>query len=164
MNKNLTAGLIVAIALLGGFYGGFRYESSKVGTTAAATGTTGTTGTTGRTGTGTGAGAGAGGGGFAGGGGVTGGGAGPGGFGGGRGGAGTITNLTATGFTLHTANGTDTKVTFAAGATVRKTVTGALTDLSNSVTVTVTGTRDSSGNLVATTITLVPIASPSPGG
>ena len=41
MNKNLTAGLIVVIALLGGFYGGFRYESSKVGTTAAATGTTG---------------------------------------------------------------------------------------------------------------------------
>jgi len=163
MNKNLTAGLIVVIALLGGFYGGFRYESSKVGTTAAAATTTGTTGTTGRTGTGTGTGT-ARGGGFAGGGGVTGGGAGAGGFGGGRGGAGTITNLTATGFTLHTANGTDTKVTFAAGATVRKTVTGALTDLSNSVTVTVTGTRDSSGNLVATAITIVPVASPSPGG
>jgi hypothetical protein len=162
MNRNLTAGLIVVIALLGGFYGGFRYESSKVGTTAAATGTTGTTGTTGRTGTGTGTGAG--GGGFAGGGGVTGGGAGAGGFGGGRGGAGTITNLTTTGFTLHSANGTDTKVTFAPSATVRKTVTGAVTDLTNSVTVTVTGTRDSSGNLVATAITIVPVASPSPGG
>jgi hypothetical protein len=163
MNKNLTAGLIVVIALLGGFYGGFRYESSKVGTTAAATGTTGTTGTTGRTGTGTGTGAGAGaGGGFAGGGGnVTGGGAG---FGGGRGNAGTITNLTATGFTLHSATGTDTKVTFAPSATVRKTVTGALTDLQDSVTVTVTGTRDASGNLVATSITIVPVAAPSPGG
>ena len=87
------------------------------------------------------------------------------GFGGGRGGnAGTITNLTSTGFTLHSANGTDTKVTFASGATVRKTVAAQQTDLTNTATVTVTGTRDASGNLVATTITIVPVASPSPGG
>jgi hypothetical protein len=159
--NNLTVGLIAVIAVLGGFYGGFRYEASKVTTaSAAAATTTAGTGTTGRTGTGTGTGAGGGaggaGGGFAGGGGA--------GFAGGRGNAGTITNLTSTGFTLHSANGTDTKVTFASSATVRKTVTGALTDLQNNVTVTVTGTRDSSGNLVATTITLVPLASPSPGG
>jgi len=167
--NNLTAGLIVVIALLGGFYGGFRYESGKVGTTpaAAATAATGSA-ATGRTGTGTGAGA-AGGAGFAGGGGAGfagggGGGAGGAGFGGGRGSAGTITNLTATGFTLHTANGTDTKVTFAPSATVRKTVSGQLSDLQESATVTVTGTRDSSGNLVATAITIVPAASPSPAG
>jgi hypothetical protein len=153
--NNLTVSLIVVVAVLGGFYGGFRYEASKVTTaSAAATPATGT-GTTGRTGTGTGAGTGtAGGGGFAGG----------AGFGGGRGNAGTITNLTATGFTLHSANGTDTKVTFAPSATVRKTVTGALSDLTDTATVTVTGTRDSSGNLVATAITIVPAASPSPGG
>ena len=161
--NNLTVSLIVVIAVLGGFYGGFRYEASKVTTaSAAATPATGT-GATGRTGTGTGtgAGAGAGGGGAFGGGGGAGGGAG---FAGGRGNAGTITNLTATGFTLHSANGTDTKVTFAPSATVRKTVTGALSELADSVTVTVTGTRDASGNLVATTITIVPAASPSPGG
>jgi hypothetical protein len=158
--NNLTVSLIVVVAVLGGFYGGFRYEASKVTTaSAAATPATGT-GTAGRTGTGTGTGNGtAGGGGFAG-----GGGAGGAAFGGGRGNAGTITNLTATGFTLHGANGTDTKVTFAPSATVRKTVTGALSDLADSATVTVTGTRDASGNLVATVITIVPAATPSPGG
>jgi hypothetical protein len=157
--NNLTVGLIVVIAVLGGFYGGFRYESGKVTTTASAAATT-TGGTTARTGTGTGTGNGtAAGGGFAG-----GGGAGGGGFAGGRGNAGTVTNLTATGFTLHSANGTDTKVTFAPGATVRKTVAGQLTDLNDSVTVTVTGTRDSSGNLVATAITIVPLPAGSPAG
>jgi YD repeat-containing protein len=149
--NNLTVGLIAVIAVLGGFYGGFRYESGKVTTASAATpATTGGTGT--RTPGAAGAGGGAGG--FAGG----------GGFGGGRGSAGTITNLTATGFTLHNANGTDTKVTFAPSATVRKTVAGQLTDLQNAATVTVTGTRDASGNLVATAVTIVPAPSASPGG
>jgi hypothetical protein len=152
--NTLTVGLIAIIAVLGGFYGGFRYESGKIPTAAAAT----TSGTVPRTATGTGGGAagGAAGGGFAGGGGA--------GFGGGRGSAGTITNLTATGFTLHGANGTDTTVTFAPSATVRKTVAGQLSDLTNSVTVTVTGTRDSSGNLVATAITIVPAPAASPAG
>jgi hypothetical protein len=153
--NNLTVGLIVVIAVLGGFYGGFRYEASKVTTASAAAAPAGATARTPGTGNGT-AGGGGGGGGFAGGGGA--------GFAGGRGNAGTITNLTATGFTLHSANGTDTKVTFASSATVRKTVTGQISDLQDNVTVTVTGTRDSSGNLVATTITIVPLPSPSPGG
>jgi hypothetical protein len=152
--NNLTVGLIVVIAVLGGFYGGFRYEASKVTTASAAAAPAGATART--PGTGNGTAGGGGGGGFAGGGGA--------GFAGGRGNAGTITNLTSTGFTLHSANGTDTKVTFASSATVRKTVTGQLSDLQDNVTVTVTGTRDSSGNLVATTITLVPLPSPSPGG
>jgi hypothetical protein len=157
--NNLTVGLIVVIAVLGGFYGGFRYESGRVATTAAAATTT-TGGTTTRTGGGAGTGTGtAGAGGFAG-----GGAGGAGGFAGGRGNAGTITNLTATGFTLHGANGTDTKVTFASSATVRKTVAGQLTDLQDSATVTVTGTRDSSGNLVATAITIVPVPAGSPAG
>jgi YD repeat-containing protein len=158
--NNLTVALIAVIAVLGGFYGGYRYESGKVATTAAAATTTGGT-ATGRTGAGTGAGNGtAGGGGFAG----AGGGAGAGGFAGGRGNAGTVTNLTATGFTLHNANGADTKVTFAPGATVRMTVAGQLTDIKDAANVAVTGTRDASGNLVATTITIVPAAAPSPGG
>jgi hypothetical protein len=153
--NNLTVVLIAVIAVLGGFYGGFRYESGKVATTAAATTTTGGAAPTGA----------GGGGGFAGaGGGAGGGGAGGAGFGGGRGNAGTITNLTATGFTLHGANGTDTKVTFAPSATVRKTVAGQVADLTNSATVTVTGTRDASGNLVATTITIVPVPAASPAG
>ena len=155
--NNLTVGLIVVVAVLGGFYGGFRYESGKVATTATAAATTPTTtgGAAARAGAGaTGAGAGAGGAA----------GAAGGGFGGGRGNAGTITNLTATGFPLHSANGTDTKVTFASGATVRKTVAGQLTDLTDSATVTVTGTRDASGNLVATTITIVPVPTGTPGG
>ena len=147
--NNLTVVLIAVIAVLGGFYGGFRYESGKVATPAAATTTTGGP----ATGTGPAAGGGFGGGG-----------AGGAGFGGGRGNAGTITNLTASGFTLHNANGTDTKVTFAPSATVRKTVTGQAADLTNSATVTVTGTRDASGNLVATTITIVPVPTASPAG
>ena len=154
MMNTLTAGLIAVIALLGGFYGGFKYESGKIPTAAAAT----TSGTAPRTATGAGTGA-TGAGGFAG-----GGGAGGGGFAGGRANAGTVANLTASGFTLHSANGTDTKVTFGPDATVRKTVAGQLSDLSNSVTVTVTGTRDSSGNLVATTITIVPVPAASPAG
>jgi hypothetical protein len=152
MNK-LTVGLAVVIALLGGFYGGFRYESGKVGTTASAAAST-SAGTAARAG-GTAARTPGAGGGFAGAG---------GGFGAGRGSAGTITNLTAAGFTLHSANGTDTQVTFASGASVRKTVAGQLSDLQDNTTVAVTGTRDTSGNLVATAITLVPVPSPSPGG
>jgi hypothetical protein len=151
--NNLTVALIAVIAVLGGFYGGFRYEAGKVTTASAAAATP-----TPRTG-------GAGGGGFGGAG--SGGGAGGGaGFAGGRGNAGTVTNLTSTGFTLHSANGTDTKVTFAPTITVRKSVAGQVSDVSMNATVQVAGTRDSSGNLVAMTITLVPLptASPSAGG
>ncbi|TMD51808.1 MAG: hypothetical protein E6I85_12075 [Chloroflexi bacterium] len=150
--SNLTAALVVVIALLGGFYGGFRYESGKIPASAASASTTGTTGTTATGATGTGRGAQ---------GGANGGGANGGAFGGGfagRGGAGTITNLTSSGFTLHSANGTDVKVTLASGATVRKTVDGALSDLQNNLTVTVTGQRDASGNITATAITIVPAA------
>jgi len=156
---NLTAALFVVIALLGGFYGGFRYESTKLpATTGTGTATTAGNGTAangtagrGAGGAGGAAGAGANGGGFG------------GGFGG-RGGAGTITNLTSTGFTLHSANGTDTKVTFTSGATVRKTVDGQVSDLQNNLTVTVSGTRDANGNLTATTITIVPAAAANPNG
>jgi hypothetical protein len=158
---NLTAALFVVIALLGGFYGGFRYESTKVpaSTPSGSATTTGTgaaaNGTTGRGANGAGGNGGASNGGA-------------GGFGGGfagRGGVGTITNLTSTGFTLHSANGTDTKVTFASSASVRKTVDGQVSDLQNNLNVTVTGTRDANGNLTATVITIVPAAAnPSAAG
>lgn len=146
---NLTGALVVAIALMGGFYGGFRYEYAKVptstGAPAAAVVTTNAgSGTTGATATGGGPSGTTGGGAFA-----------------GRGGnAGTVTNLTATGFTLHSANGTDIKVTFSSSAVVRKTVTGQISDLTENATVTVTGQRDASGNLVATAITIVPVTTP----
>src|SRR5437588_2114522 len=152
---NLTAALFVGIALLGGFYGGFRYESAKVTpSTSSGTPTVGATAPTTR------GGAGGAGGGFAGGGGGAGG---AGGTFAGRGAVGTITNLTSTGFTLHNANGTDTVITLATGATVRKTTDGALSDLSNNLNVTVTGQRDASGNLSETVITIVQAATPSGG-
>jgi len=150
----VTAGLVAFITLLGGFYGGYRYEAAKVpATPAAASNAT--------NGTGTGSGRFAGG--FAGG--AFGGGAGGAGFGG-RGGAGTVSNLTASGFTLTTPGGTTTKVTFGSGMTVRKTVDGATSDLQDNLTVTVSGQRDASGNLTASTVTIIPAitASPSPAG
>jgi hypothetical protein len=152
--SNLTAGLVVVIALLGGFYGGFRYESGKVPASSSSaanpSGATAANAPTGRNapnGQNTNAPNGGFGGGLA-----------------GRGGAGTITNLTSTGFTLHSANGTDVKVTFASGATVRKTADGQLSDLQNNVTVTVTGQRDADGNIAATAITIVPAATAATGG
>jgi hypothetical protein len=152
--SNLTAALFVAIALLGGFYGGFRYESAKVTPSNSSSNTPSVTSSAPTTVGG--GGAGGAGGGFAGGGGAGGGFA-------QRGAVGTITNLTSTGFTLHSANGTDTKVTFGSSATVRKTADGALSDLSNNLTVTVTGQRDASGNLAATVITIVPAATTAGG-
>jgi hypothetical protein len=152
----VTAGLLAFITLLGGFYGGYRYEAAKVPSSSAGSPTASATG--GGTGVGR----------FAGGGGAFAGGGGTGGAGffGGRGGAGTITNLTATGFTLTTPGGATTKVTFGSGMTVRKTVDGATSDLQDNLTVTVTGQRDASGNLTATAVTIVPAitASPSPAG
>jgi hypothetical protein len=145
----VTAGLVAFITLLGGFYGGYRYELAKAPAPTSNTPTISSNVAGNGTRTGNGGGAGGAGGAFI-----------------GRGGAGTITNLTATGFTLHSPNGTDTKVTFGSSTTVRKTVDGSLSDLSNNLTVAVGGPRDASGNITATTITIVPagIASPTAGG
>ena len=148
MTSYLTAGLIAFVTLLAGFYGGYRYEAGRVPTTTPAAATSGSAGAGG-------SGAGRiGGGGFG----------GAGGAGGfiGRGGGGTVTDLTSTGFTLHTAAGTDTKVTFGPSLTVRKTTAGSVSDLKDNETVTVGGQRDASGNLTATTITIVPIPAPTP--
>jgi hypothetical protein len=154
--NNLTTGLVVAIALMGGFYAGFRYESGKVPVAAAsAASVTAGSASLGTARNGTAGTPGAGGG--------TAGAPGNGAFAGRGGNAGTVTNLTAAGFTLHSASGTDTKVTFGSGAVVRKTVTGQLSELTDNASVTVTGQRDASGNLVATVITIVPAATPAGG-
>lgn len=150
--NHVTAGLVAFITLLGGFYGGYRYEAAKIPSTTGSTGAAAAT---------------TGGGGAAGGGRIGAGFAGAGGAGGGifagRGGAGTISNLSATGFTLTTPNGTVTKVTLGPSVTVRKTVNGSVSDLQDSETVTVSGTRDAGGNLQATAITIVPAPAASPG-
>jgi hypothetical protein len=152
MIKLPIAALVVIVGLLGGFYGGYKVGGG--GTTAnAAAATTGT-----RTG-GTG-------------------------LGGGRGVAaacpspgatpaasasaaaarrgatGTIANLTASSFTIHdTRCNTDVKVTFDPSVIVRKTVVGQASDLQETETITVTGTRQADGSIKANSINIVPAGS-----
>jgi hypothetical protein len=157
MIKLPIAALVVIVGLLGGFYGGYKVGGG--GTTAnAASATTGT-----RTG-GTG-------------------------FGGGRGVAaacpspgatpapsasaaaarrgatGTVANLTANSLTIHdTRCNTDVKVTFDQSVIVRKTVVGQASDLQESDTITVTGTRQADGSIKANSINIVPAGSAGFGG
>jgi hypothetical protein len=157
MIKLPIAALVVIVGLLGGFYGGYKVGGG--GTTAnAANATTGT-----RTG-GTG-------------------------FGGGRGVAaacpspgatpapsasaaaarrgatGTVANLTANSLTIHdTRCNTDVKVTFDQSVIVRKTVVGQASDLQESDTITVTGTRQADGSIKANSINIVPAGSAGFGG
>lgn len=147
--SHLTALFLVLIAALGGFYGGLHYEMSRVTSAGSASAVTAGTGPTGggvaSSGTGSGQA-----GGF--------------GAGGGRGGnVGTITNLTATGFTLHSAGGSDINVLLAPQATVRKTADAQRSELHNNLLVTVTGQRDANGIISATAVTIVPAAA-TPGG
>jgi hypothetical protein len=156
MIKLPIAALVVIVGLLGGFYGGYKVGGG--GTTAsAAASTTGT-----RTGTG---------------------------FGGGRGVAaacpspgatpaasasgaaarrgatGTIANLTSNSLTIHDARcNTDVKVTFDQSVIVRKTVVGQPTDLQETETITVTGTRQADGSIKANSINIVPAGSGGVGG
>jgi hypothetical protein len=150
------AALIVIVGLLGGFYGGYKVGGG--GTTASAAGST--TGT--RTGTG---------------------------LGGGRGLAaacpspgatpaaapsgnvarrattGTVTNLTSSSLTVHDARcNTDVKVTFDQSVIVRKTVVGQASDLQETETITVTGTRQADGSIKANSISIVPAGSAGFGG
>jgi hypothetical protein len=156
MIKLPIAALVVIVGLLGGFYGGYKVGGG--GTTAsAAASTTGT-----RTGTG---------------------------FGGGRGLAaacpspgatpaatasgvaarrgatGTVTNLTSTSLTIHdTRCNTDVKITFDPSVIVRKTVVGQSSDLQETQTITVTGTRQADGSIKANSINIVPAGSAGFGG
>jgi hypothetical protein len=157
MIKYPIAALIVVVALLGGFYGGYKIGGG--GTAAAASSTTGAGRTAGT------------------------------GFGGGRGLAaacpspgataapsasgaaarrgatGTVTNLTNNSFTIHdTRCNTDVKVTFDQSVIVRKTVVGQSSDLQETETITVTGTRQADGSIKANTINIVPAGSAGFGG
>jgi hypothetical protein len=158
MIKLPIAALVVIVGLLGGFYGGYKVGGGGTTASAAAAATTGT-----RTG-GTG-------------------------FGGGRGLAaacpspgatpaagasgavarrgatGTVANLTSNSFTIHDARcNTDVKVTFDQSVIVRKTVVGQASDLQETETITVTGTRQADGSIKANSINIVPAGSGGFGG
>ena len=157
MIKLPIAALVVVVALLGGFYGGYKIGGSGTAN-AASNSTTGTLRTAGN------------------------------GLGGGRGFAacpstsaspsagasgaiarrgatGTITNLTSNSLTVHDARcNTDVKITFDQSVIVRKTVVGQASDLQESETVTVTGTRQADGSIKANSINIVPAGSAGFGG
>jgi len=157
MIKLPIAALVVIIGLLGGFYGGYKVGGG--GTTASAAAATTGNRTAGS------------------------------GFGGGRGLAaacpspgatpaanasgvaarrgatGTIANLTTNSFTIHDARcNTDVKVTFDQSVIVRKTVVGQASDLQETETITVTGTRQADGSIKANSINIVPAGSGGFGG
>ena len=82
-----------------------------------------------------------------------------------RGATGTVTNLTGNSLTVHDARcNTDVKVTFDASVIVRKTVVGQSSDLQESETITVAGTREADGSIKANSINIVPAGSAGFGG
>jgi len=82
-----------------------------------------------------------------------------------RGATGTIANLTTNSLTIHdTRCNTDVKVTFDQSVIVRKTVVGQASDLQESETITVTGTRQADGSIKANSINIVPAGSAGFGG
>ena len=149
--KSYVVGLLLVVAVLGGFYGGYKVGHSNV---SAATNPQGPVARNP--------------------------GANPGGFGGtrGLGGAvcpspgatpstgtqavarGTISNLSASSLTVTNPN-CDVKVTLGANITISKTVTGSTADLKNNLTVTIMGTRQADGSILAQTIQ---ISAGPPGG
>jgi hypothetical protein len=153
MNQ-LTAGLIVVIGILGGFYVGAKYGQGHP-TAAASTSSSSTAGT----GAGAGAGfGGAGGGGF--------GGAGGAGAGGGLGAAtfGTITAVNGDTITIHdTRNNRDVQVNIAS-ARITKTADGTPADLTANTAVTIVGQTGSDGVVTATTIAIGNVAGLGGGG
>lgn len=151
MIKLPIAALVVVIALLGGFYGGYKIGGS--GTTASAAGNSNTPRTSNT---------------------QFGGGRGlaacpstsssPSASGSGaiarRATSGTLTNLTSNSLTVHDARcNTDVKVTFDPSVIVRKTVVGQASDLQENETITVTGTRQADGSIKANSISIVPAGS-----
>jgi len=82
-----------------------------------------------------------------------------------RGATGTIANLTGNSLTIHdTRCNTDVKVSFDPSVIVRKTVVGQASDLQESETVTVIGTRQADGSIKANSINIVPAGSGGFGG
>ena len=158
MIKLPIAALVVVVALLGGFYGGYKIggggTASAASPTATGTGRTAGNGLAGGRGlaaacpspnaspSASASGAAA-----------------------RRGATGTVTNLTGNSLTVHDARcNTDVKVTFDASVIVRKTVVGQSSDLQESETITVTGTRESDGSIKANSINIVPAGSAGFGG
>ncbi|MDQ6877778.1 MAG: hypothetical protein M3082_08780, partial [Candidatus Dormibacteraeota bacterium] len=82
-----------------------------------------------------------------------------------RGATGTIANLTNNSLTIHdTRCNTDVKITFDPSVIVRKSVVGQASDLQESQTITVTGTRQTDGSIKANSINIVPAGSAGFGG
>jgi hypothetical protein len=150
------AALVVIVALLGGFYGGYKIgggstasaASSTTGTRTAGNGLGGGRGlaaacpSPGATPAATASGAAA-----------------------RRGATGTVANLTTNSLTIHdTRCNTDVKVTFDQSVIVRKTVVGGSSDLQETETITVTGTRQADGSIKANSINIVPAGSAGFGG
>ncbi|HEY8736539.1 MAG TPA: hypothetical protein VIO62_05795 [Candidatus Dormibacteraeota bacterium] len=82
-----------------------------------------------------------------------------------RGTSGTVTNLTSSSLTVHDARcNTDVKVTFDPSVIIRKTATGQVSDLQESETVTVVGTRQADGSVKANSIQIVPAGGAGGGG
>jgi hypothetical protein len=143
--KTYVVALVVVVAVLGGFYGGYKVGQNNVSASASTTGN--------RTNAGSGSNA----------------------FTGGRGvgavcpspGAtpaaagtpgvarGTVTNLAGTSMTV-TNTSCDVKVTFGPTVTISKQALGSTSDLQDNQTVTITGTRQPDGSILAQTIQIGP--------
>jgi len=154
--KSYVVALLVAVAVLGGFYGGYKVGQNNVSantTSAAASRTPG---------------------GF--------GGFGGGGRGGGGGAAacpspgapspspgtnalarGAVSDLTSSSFTIAS-TACDVKITFGPSVQVFKTTPGSTSDLKDNVTITVIGTRQADGSIKATTIQIGGGGFANPGG
>jgi hypothetical protein len=143
--KTYVVALVVAVAVLGGFYGGYKVGQNNVSASTAGT----------RTGTGSGSNA----------------------FTGGRGAGaagavcpspgatpaagtvglarGTVANLGGTSMTVTNTN-CEVKVTFGPTVTISKQALGSTSDLQDNQTVTITGTRQADGSILAQTIQIGP--------
>jgi len=145
MNQ-LTAGLIVVIGILGGFYVGAKYGQGHPPASTTAASTTGTGATGARAGAGGAGGAGA----FGGGGGAGGGALGL----AGNATVGQITAVTGDTITIHDARtNKDVKVNVSS-ARISKTTDGSPTDLTQNQTVTVVGQTGSDGTVTATVVSI----------
>jgi len=142
--KTYVIALVVLVGVLGGFYGGYKVGQNNVTASASTTGNRTTTGTGSSV------------------------------FGGGRGvggvcpspGAtpaagtqglarGTVTNLSGTSMTV-TNTSCDVVVKFGPTVTISKQVLGSTSDLQDNQTVTITGTRQADGSILAQTIQIGP--------
>lgn len=156
MIKLPIAALVVIVALLGGFYGGYKIGGGSTASAASSTTGTRTAGngfgagrglaaacpSPGATPAATASGAAA-----------------------RRGATGTVANLTNNSLTIHDSRcNTDVKVTFDQSVIVRKTVVGGSSDLQETETITVTGTRQADGSIKANSINIVPAGSGGFGG